>query len=165
MTDAKEMDKEFLPYMVVRLGGRRYVCDFLNVQEIVGSPEIEPSFDGTEFLIGLFDSVRGVLPALDLLSRPPDICPIKDMSLVILEASGQLISLLVDELLDVVRFDPGSVLPLPEGANGIPDELLSGVIEIDDTDYYLLNLDQIISVWQSTVFGKRAEAGDSVTDQ
>ncbi len=130
-------------HVLMRLGDRVYACDMLPVQEIVRGPDLDPCFDGPELLIGMFSSARGPIPVLDLLGRPPDVCPIGEMALVVIEVSEHVICLVVDELLEVIDLDPSSVLPLPEGANGAPDRLLRGVVESSNYDYYLLDLDRI----------------------
>jgi chemotaxis signal transduction protein len=148
-------------HVTLRLGDRHYACDLMQVQEIVERPDLEPCLDGPEILIGMFADARGQVPVLDLLGRPPDVCPVRDMSLVILEIGDTPISLIVDELLDIIEFDPSAVCPVPPGANGAPGELLTGIIEVDQREYYLLDLDRILSACT----GGEAVAGEGTSDQ
>jgi chemotaxis signal transduction protein len=131
-------------HVALRLGERRYAIDLTPVQEIVHSPELDPCLDGPELLVGMFDSATGALPVLDLLGRPPDECPLSRMALVILQVSNTRLCLIADELPEMVELDPANAVPLLRGANGAPDELLRGVVDVGGCDYYLLDLDQIV---------------------
>jgi purine-binding chemotaxis protein CheW len=134
-------------FAAIRLGERKFACDIFKVQEIVHGPELEPSFEGCEFQVGTYNGKRGSLPVIDLLNRPPDACPIFDMSLVVIEIGDSIIGLLADELCDVLSIDPMSACPLPGGACGVDEDLLDGVITISDIDYYLLDLHRILEAF------------------
>jgi len=127
-------------HAVLKLGERNYAFDMDHVQEIIPKPVLEPCFDGPELLIGMFESTHGTLPVLDLLNRPPDECCLNLMSLVVLEESGETICILADDILDYVELNPCDCCPLPDGANGVTNDLLNGVVNQSDCDYYMLDL-------------------------
>ena len=143
----KNQDLTNVKFAVMRLGERKFVFDLLKLQEIVLSPIIEPSLDGPDLQVGMFNSSSGSLPVLDLLSRPPDECRLWTMAMVVFVNDGGSMCLLADEVLDYVEFSLSDLCPLPDGANGIADDLLSGVITHLDCDYYLLDLGALRSVW------------------
>jgi len=157
--DEKNIQRQ--THLTLRLGDRHYACDLMQVQEIVERPELDPCLDGPEILIGMFTSARGQVPVLDLLGRPPDVCPVSEMSLLVIEIGDSPISLIVDELLDIIEFDPCAVCPLPPGANGAPGELLTGIIEVDKREYYLLDLERI----QRACTDEEAVTGEGASDQ
>jgi len=152
-------------HVALRLGERHYACDVMRVQEIVDGPDIDPCLDGPQILIGMFTTSRGQVPVVDLLGRPPDACPVRDMSLLILEIGEYPISLLADELLDIIEFDPGTRCSLPPGANGAPNDILAGVIEVEKRDYYLLDLERILSACMESGIGGKAVTGEGAADQ
>ena len=146
----------------MRLGERRYACDLVCVQEIIRHPILEPSLEGPGLLVGMHAGSRGSLPVLDLLGRPPDECPLRSMTLVVFETSGKALGLLVDDLLDIIEFNPATMLPLPPGGNGVTDELIVGLTSVAGSDYYIINLDMVVSVYQGEVAGLPPGAdGDS----
>lgn len=157
--DEKNIQRQ--THVTLRLGDRHYACDLMQVQEIVERPDLDPCLDGPDILIGMFASARGQVPVLDLLGRPPDVCPVSEMSLLVLEIANNPVSLIVDELLDIIEFDPCAVCPVPPGANGAPDELLTGIIEVDNREYYLLDLERI----HKACTGGEAVAGEGTSDQ
>lgn len=140
----------FRKYAAIRLGERKFACDLIQVQEIVHGPEIEPCLDDTGFQIGIYHGTRGSFPVIDLLNRPPDACPVCQMSLVIIEIGELIVGFLADELCDVVNIDPGAACPLPGGACGVDESLLGGVITITDIDYYLLDLYRVLDAFLGT---------------
>jgi len=148
-------------HMVLKLGERRYTCDICTIQEIVANPVIEPCLDGNEFQIGCFESTTGDIPVLDILCRTPDMCPIREMSLVIFEVSGRRISILADDLLELIEIESSWICPLPPGGNGVPDDLIRGVIEFNNCQYFMLDLERIVTTWQGVSSGKRTSSGET----
>jgi chemotaxis signal transduction protein len=129
----------------MRLGDRKYACDLQCVQEIVTSPMLEPGLDGPSHQVGVFEGSRGPLPVLDLLGRPPDECPIQEMTLVVIDSAGKSFGLLADEILIAVDIDPEQVLPLPPRTDGISDNFISGVAPVSGSSYYLIKPEMVVS--------------------
>jgi chemotaxis signal transduction protein len=134
-------------YLAMRLGEHGYACDLACVQEIVSRPVLEPSLDGPELLVGMYAGSRGPLPVLDLLGRPPDECPLCSMSLVVFKAMGSTVGMLADESLNIVEFDPQTIGPRPIGSNSVLELFLDGLVSVKGSDYYLLNLDMVVSAY------------------
>ncbi len=151
-------------HVALRLGERNYTFDMFCVREIIFAPDLEPSLDGPEMLIGTFRSSHGPLPVLDILNRQPDECYLNCMAVVILTESEHVVCLLVDDLLDIVEFDSSTASPCPDGANGVPDELIRGVVTIDNTDYFMLDLSQIISSWLGCAEKKASGTGEDLSE-
>jgi chemotaxis signal transduction protein len=131
-------------HLAMRLGEDIYTCDLHCIQEIVSNPVLDPSFDGSELLVGMYEGSRGSIPVVDLLARTPDDCPICKMSLVIFESTGKVAGLLADNLLDVVEFNPAFVIPLHKSTGRTTHQYLSGRVKIKNSDYYLIDLDKIV---------------------
>jgi chemotaxis signal transduction protein len=132
-------------HVAIRLGEWAFACDATFLQEIVRSPVLEPGIDGPELVVGFYLSSRGLIPVLDLLGRSPDGCPIHAMSMAVFCASGNPVGLLADEILSLVEIRPSSILPLPPGSCGVNQDLLSGLVSVDGVEYYLINLDMVVS--------------------
>jgi chemotaxis signal transduction protein len=145
-------------HLAMRLGDDTYTCDLHCIQEIVSNPVLDPSFDGTELLVGMYEGSRGSIPVVDLLARTPDDCPICHMSLVIFERAGKVAGLLADNLLDVVEFDPAFVIPLRKPAGEIHHQYLSGRVRVKGSDYYLIDLDKVVVDHVNTLMA--ASTGD-----
>ncbi len=132
-------------YAALKLGERCYAFNALNILEVVQCPDLEPCIDGPELLIGMYESWNGQLPVVDLLNRPPDECRLQNMALVVLENRNEPVGILADQVLDIIEFDLNKKCPVPDGANGIRTDLIEGVVEVTGLDYYLLDLDRLIS--------------------
>jgi chemotaxis signal transduction protein len=135
----------------MRLGEEFYACDLNCIQEIVRNPELDPSFEGSELLVGMFAGSRGSIPVVDLLARTPDNCPLCSMSLVIFERAGKVAGMLADNLLDVIELDPTFVLPLRHVTVEAPSQYIDGRARINGSDFFLVNLDKIVSEQVNTL--------------
>ncbi len=147
-------------HVSLRLGEHKYACDVINVQEIIHHPQLEPSLDGPELLIGIYTSSRGPFPVLDLLKRPPDECRLSEMSMVVVEITGELLGLLVDDLDNVVEIDLSDRRPVAGGRMGVEDGLLEGVAAVKGSEYYLLDLERILLAYTGADLNSAREAGD-----
>jgi len=157
---SKDMPKQGISkckHAVLRLGERNYAFDLVHVLEIIRCPQLEPSLDGPELQVGIYEGARGPLPVLDLLSRTPDQCRLNRMSLIIVADNGETICILADDVADIVEIDTNDRCPLPDGANGVNTGLLTGVVTISESDYYLLDLGLLRTAWHKV--GSKAETG------
>jgi chemotaxis signal transduction protein len=143
-------------YLAMRLGDEFYACDLKCIQEIVHNPELDPSFEGSELLVGMFAGSRGSVPVVDLLARTPDNCPLCSMSLVIFERSGKVAGMLADNLLDIFELDPAFVLPARNVATQAPSRYIDGRARVNGSDFFLVNLDKIVSEQINTLMNATA---------
>ncbi|MFH1676005.1 MAG: chemotaxis protein CheW [bacterium] len=132
-----------MQYMSFKSGECRYACELNLVQEIIGDPSLEPCLDCSELLIGVYDGARGPLPVIDLLCRPPDLCPLSEMALLVFESNRKLVGLLIDEISEVFEIDPKEVRPLASDDRFAMEDLLKGKIEFSGSSYYLIDPDRI----------------------
>ncbi len=152
-------------HAAIRLGDRKFACDLMLVQEVIPEPRLDPCLDCSQLLVGMFEDTRGSLPVLDLMNRPPDECQLCDMALVVVEVAGQVLGILVDQVLDIVEFDPADLLPIPGGACGVDEHHVSGVVVITDTDYYLLDLHRIVDTYLGSESVTGAETGEEISEK
>lgn len=153
MSSAHGQHRRIRPYLTFQLGDCKYACEVLRVQEIIRQPDLEPGLGGPDLLVGIFASSRGSVPVLDLLARPPDECRIQEMALVVFGADEQSLGLLVDDLHSIIEIDPSEALPIPPNTKAASEGQLQGVVELEGTDYYLLDLDRIFSAYLGAAAG------------
>jgi chemotaxis signal transduction protein len=134
-------------HVALRLGDQTFACDITGVQEIVRNPQLEPSYDGPEILIGMFTGKRCELPVLDLLGRSPDECPLHEMTLVVLNYEGETVGLLVDDLEEIVELDLSKARPVGKGI--VRWDLVDCVVSREGSDYNILNLGRVVDAFHS----------------
>ncbi|HDS30353.1 MAG TPA: hypothetical protein ENN67_04835, partial [Firmicutes bacterium] len=67
---------------------------------------------------------------------------LNEMILVVIDAGGETMGLLVDDLDEIVELDLKKIRHLEPG-NSFPDGIVAGVINRDGMDYYLIDLQRL----------------------
>lgn len=103
-------------YLIFTLTDRLYGVDAQLVKETVRLPEITPMEDAPVFILGVINLRGRVVPVLDLnsrLGRMPQACYHLSDSVVVLEQSGILLGLLVNDVRDVAPLDEADIDAVP----------------------------------------------------
>ncbi len=134
------------------------VCDYLfgvpvyEVQEIVRNLERTRVPLAPEAIDGLINLRGQIVPAIDvrhrlaLPPRPEDIEPMN----VIVKAGGEPVSLLVDEIGDVIEVDAAKFEEPPDTLLETGRDLIHGVMKLDSELMLLLNIDKCVCVTEAT---------------
>lgn len=124
-------DKQFCTFMV---DGLYFGVEVLQVQEVIRYQEMtrvplaNPVIKGLINLRGQIVTAIDLRRRLELTDRPEGSLP---MNVVVRTADGAL-SLLVDEIGDVLNVEPETYERPPATVNGIARELISGVYKLKD---------------------------------
>lgn len=141
-TPAEEAQRELLAF---ELFGEAYAVDIQLIREIVRVPPITEVPRAPADVLGVM-SLRGeVLPVFDLRRRlglpPSEEEPSKRARVLVLDAGEGLVGVLVDRVAQVVRLDPSSIEPTPQGlGTGIQTEFLGGIGRSKDRMFILLDI-------------------------
>jgi purine-binding chemotaxis protein CheW len=118
--------------------------DLLKVQEVIRFLEITEIPLAPRVISGLMN-LRGQIVTgidlrrrLDMEDRPEDIFPMN----VVVRSAGGAVSLLVDEIGDVVEVDDDSFEPPPETLQGKVREVILGVHKLDKRLLHVLDTDK-----------------------
>ncbi len=138
------------PYLLTtfRLGGDHFCLDTRWVQEILSRQPITPVPLAPEYVAGLINLRGQIVMAVHLkklLYLHRDDLPSDSMNIVIRQ-DEDAISLLVDDVDDVIEASPQAVQPVPETLNNIRKEYVSGVIPLQDKLVLMLDLQKIVMV-------------------
>jgi purine-binding chemotaxis protein CheW len=118
--------------------------DVLRVQEVLRYQDMTPVPLSPDVVAGLINLRGQIVTALDMrrrLNLPPREPDRQPMNVVVRTAEGA-ISLLVDEIGDVVEADPEAFEPPPCNVDAEVRELLSGVIKLKDKLLLIVDADQ-----------------------
>ncbi|MEM6366121.1 MAG: chemotaxis protein CheW [Planctomycetota bacterium] len=136
------------PYCTFRVDDMLFGVQVREVQEVIRDHKTTPVPLAPPLVQGLMNLRGQIVSALNLrdklglpthdLDRPP-------MNVVIRSGDGP-ISLLVDEIGDVVQVDPDGYEPLPETLQGSQRELMRGAYKLDGRLLLILDTDRVVSV-------------------
>lgn len=105
-----------LRWSTFMLGDETFALRVDDVQEVLMLPPITPVPLAPPHVVGLVNLRGQVMPALDVRGRlacPPR-TPNAREKLIVLHVKGQLVSMVVDEIGDVVELEPELWQPVPE---------------------------------------------------
>lgn len=129
--------------VVFYLDGQRYALPIDRVQEIQQIVALKEVPDPASAVLGMIDLRGAVVPVIDLralLGLPREELGL-DTPMVICEAGGQLLALVVDEVQDVVAL-PAGCLRRPSSIHSLADRMI-GVCRMDDDLVFLLDIDAL----------------------
>lgn len=148
------------PQLIFDLDGMRFALDATQVRESVWLPELTPVEEVPSWLVGLF-SLRGRIVAVsDLRLRfgHPARRYLASDQVVVVEADGQLMGLIVSEVIEVLALDAESIQAPPQfdaTALGI-SHLVAGQARLGDGLVTLLDVSQLVHLPEEAVLGDAA---------
>jgi purine-binding chemotaxis protein CheW len=121
--------------------------DVGEVQEVIRFQRLTPVPLADHALRGLINLRGHVVPAIDLrrklhLSDRQDHLPIN----IVIRTDDGLVSLLVDEILDVVEVDPDNYEPHPETVCGPVWQLIDSIYKLPERLLLVLDIERAVSV-------------------
>ena len=130
------------------LGGQYFGLDVLKVQEIIRFqpmtrvPLGHPVVRGLMNLRGQIVTALDLRRRLDLPERPDDESPVN----VVVQADDGAVSLLVDEIGDVLEASDDQFERPPETLRGVARDLIRGTYKLSDRLLLILDIDQAVSL-------------------
>ncbi len=133
-------------YVTFTLGGTSYGVDVLRVQEALRShvrtrvPLAPPDVAGLVNLRGQVVLTVDLRTRLGVTGRTDD-----EPMMVVVQAGGEVVSLLVDEIGDVVEVGPDSFAPPPDTLDPALRAVIRGAHKLDDRLLLVLDVDEAVA--------------------
>jgi purine-binding chemotaxis protein CheW len=130
------------------LGDFYFGIDVLKVQEIIRHQEMTQVPLAPASIRGLINLRGQIVTALDLRCRlglPPRPAGLPSTNVVIHTADGP-VSLLVDEIGDVLEVDPATLGRAPDTVRGAARQVIDGVYRLKDRLLILLDTERVVAV-------------------
>ena len=134
-----------------RLGEDLYAADIMRIKEIIRLQKMANLPKSPAFIEGVLNLRGTVIPVVDLRKRF-DLAVTghdRDTRLLIVTVERQLLGLVVDEVTEVISVAVKDIKPPPQVSSGVLAEYLVGVCLLDNSLIMLLNLDRILSGYES----------------
>jgi purine-binding chemotaxis protein CheW len=137
-------------YSSFRVHGNRYCVLAVLVQEIVKPLPITPLPLAPSHIHGLINLRGQIVTALGVRELfGLETSRVDDKMNVVCHLQGTAVSLLVDEIGDVVEFRAGSKEPVPDSVSPRIRGFLGGVFKTDDEIYCIVDLEKVMDYLNS----------------
>jgi purine-binding chemotaxis protein CheW len=136
------------PYLLFGLYGMRYAVDAGSVLEIIWLPELTLADEAPPHIAGVLNLRGKIAPVMNLglrLGHPPLRCQLSDV-IVMLQADGVTIGVIVSEVNDVVGIPAAEIEPPPryDGDTPAPVHFLAGTAKVGEEIAMLLDVARMI---------------------
>jgi len=144
--DGESVDDPVLQWATFRLAGELYGVNVMQVQEVLRYTEITPVPGATDFILGIINLRGNVVTVLDTRDRfGMEAGDISDNSrIVIIEAGGQVVGMLVDSVADVVYLRQSEIEKTPNVGNDDSAKFIQGVCNKNNELLILIELESVI---------------------
>jgi purine-binding chemotaxis protein CheW len=128
-----------------KLGKELYGIEITKVREIILIAEITRIPETPAFLKGLINLRSTVIPVIDLRARfgLPEGDLTDDSRIMVLQACGKTIGIVVDAVSEVLRVKHDQIAPPPPAVAGLGRDYLNGLVKLDNKLLILLDIDKI----------------------
>lgn len=132
--------------VVFSLADEEYGVAITQIQEIIRQPDITRIPGMPDFIEGVINLRGKIIPVIDLRNRfgLEQKVETDKTRVVVADAGGQTIGLVVDSVSEVVNLPKDQVDPIPPTIASIDAEYLSGVGKMDKRIVILLDLNKLL---------------------
>ncbi len=145
-------------YCTFFLNGLFFGVEVLNIQEVLRYQQMTPVPLAPATVHGLINLRGQIVTAIDLRQRldlPPRAADVRPMNVVVRSEDGA-ISLLVDEIGDVVEIGDDVFESPPGTLRGVARELIRGVYKLNDRLLLVLDIERTVNLSGMAALGAKA---------
>lgn len=136
-----------LQIVIFRLGTEEFGLDVFSVHEILRYQEVRPVPRAPEFVEGVIDVRKRLIPVVDLRKRfeVPAEGTDGETRIMLVDFGGERLGLIVDAVTEVVRISETSVSPSPSYFRGLAAEYIRGIARVEERLVILLEIERVLS--------------------
>ena len=146
-TAQQTVDDPILQWVTFKLDNEVYGINVMQVQEVLRHSEIAPVPGAPDYVMGIINLRGNVVTVIDTRQRfglPPE--EISDQTrIVIIEAEGQVIGILVDSVSEVVYLRQSEIETTPNIGNEDSGRFIQGVCNKNDELLILVELNKLLT--------------------
>ena len=141
-----QSDKSTKSYCTFRLGELFFGVEVVDVQEVIREQQMTRVPLASREICGLMNLRGQIVTAIDLRERLRLVDDNEKATMnVVVRSSEGAVSLLVDEIGDVLEVEESQFEPPPETLEGVPRELIHGAYKLEDRLLLVLDTDRVLS--------------------
>lgn len=147
-TEAAQSESDpVLQWVTFRLDDETYGVNVMQVQEVLRYTEIAPVPGAPQYVLGIINLRGNVVTVIDTRSRfglpPADVTD--NTRIVIIEAEGQVVGIMVDAVAEVVYLRQSEIETAPNVGNDESAKFIQGVCNKNDELLILVELDKMLT--------------------
>lgn len=148
----KSAPTQFISFAI---GDDQYGVDIIAVREIKGWSEITHLPKQPDYMRGVLNLRGSIVPIIDLRCRfGQGVTEASPLHIVIIvQINSRPVGLLADRVLDIVSFDASQIQPVPQIAQSVSSELLSGLVTNEGTMIALIDLNNLLPAFMTGAEG------------
>ncbi len=145
--------RQFISFAV---GDEEYGLELLRVKEVIRLREITWLPKAPVFVKGIINLRGDVIPIISLREKfgLPETESTAATRVIVVEADGRLIGMVVDSASQVVRIPTDQIEPPPPMLGGSMQDLITAVGKLDDKLIILLDVDAVLTADQAEALGE-----------
>ena len=140
-------DDPVLQWVTFRLSGETYGVNVMQVQEVLRYTEIAPVPGAPDYVLGIINLRGNVVTVIDTRNRfglaSGELTD--NTRIVIIEAEGHVIGILVDSVAEVVYLRQSEIETAPNVGNDESAKFIQGVCHKNEELLILIELDKLLS--------------------
>lgn len=132
-------------FVCFKLANEEYAIDIQLIQEVIKVPKITDIPQMPPFCLGVINSRGNIIPVFDLRRkfRLPDKEFGSETRILVASIDNTVISFVVDQVLDNVKFDMNLIDPAPSVRMNIDREYIQGLGELESRMIVILDLEKM----------------------
>lgn len=145
--DKQDTENEVLQCVTFDLNGETYALDVMRVQEVLRVGEISPVPGAPDYVLGIINLRGKVVTVIDARLRLGlSDAENTDLSrIIVLEAAGQDVGILVDGVAEVVQIRRSEIDPSPSVGNEEAARYIEGVASREKELIIVVDVDKLLS--------------------
>lgn len=145
--EEKTNDDPTLQWVTFKLAGETYGINVMQVQEVLRYTEIAPVPGASSYVLGIVNLRGNVVTVIDTRERfkLPSTDITDNTRIVIVEADGHVVGILVDAVAEVVYLRQSEVETTPNVGNDESSKFIQGVCHKNDELLILIDLDKLLT--------------------
>ncbi|MBW1858488.1 MAG: purine-binding chemotaxis protein CheW [Deltaproteobacteria bacterium] len=138
---------EMQQYVIFSINEQVYGVEILKIKEVVSYQKITPLPNMKEFIKGIINLRGVILPVFDLRDKfkLPKTTYTPFHSIIVMEISGRMMGVIVDDISDVVELLPEEVQAASSLPPGVHVDYIQGIGKKDRGLIVLLDVDRLLS--------------------
>ena len=146
-TAKNNADDPMLQWVTFRLEGETYGINVMQVQEVLRYTEIAPVPGAPAYVLGIINLRGNVVTVIDTRHRfgLPSADVTDQTRIVIIEAEGHVVGILVDAVAEVVYLRQSEIETAPNVGNEESAKFIQGVCNKNDELLILVELDKMLT--------------------
>jgi purine-binding chemotaxis protein CheW len=150
-------------YLTFTLGDDVFGVAIRFVQEIIGIQRITTVPDTPDFIKGIINLRGKIIPIIDVrLKFGKEEIPYNERTcIIVVEANGMFVGLIVDKVDDVLTLPDDMVSAAPDGRLGFENMYIQGVGNVDGQVLLLLDLDRFLRADEADAADRAIESGEA----